>query len=246
MVMLEALAKQLKDVWVLRRLLFAVSTLPCDLPNFWDIAVEFATKGHLKENIDAKTARALMENVETFDKTAFSKDEALLGELVSWTPRMFSKPLGIILISPKDKCVICGHPLVVRKDRHSSITVYHMTMGPLPGMHFYKICSNNKCSVVQHYGYYTLNELVHFDTDWASHEFFISSSLSAFSMLLIKQVDSQILIGQLSYLQIAELFKHMHLFADKPSTYRYIYLDLVTPYYNYINLINNVIDICRL
>ena len=217
MVMLKALAKQLKDVSVLRRLLFAVSTLPCDLPNFWDIAVEFATKGHLKENIDAKTARTLMENVETFDKTAFCKDEALLGELVSWTPHLFSKPLGIVLVSPKENRVICGQSVVVQKNRHSYITVYHMTMGPLPGMHFYKICSNKKCSVVQHYGYYMLNELVNFDTDWASHEF--SSSLSAFSMLLIKQVDSQVLIGQLSYLQIVKLFNHMHTFTDKPSTY---------------------------
>lgn len=42
--MLGAISKYISDVSVLRRLLFAVVHLPKDLPNFWGVAVEFATK----------------------------------------------------------------------------------------------------------------------------------------------------------------------------------------------------------
>lgn len=215
-IMLEAIAKHLKDVSVLRRLLFAVATIPSELPNFWDVAVEFATSGQLKcANLDAKTAQVLMENVETFDKAAFSKDEDLMHELVSWVPRASTKPLGITLISPKRNCSLCSSSLSLRKDRYSSVTIYHSTMGPTPGSHFHKICSGKKCSLIQYYGYYSCahgdsKSKVIFDSDWASHEYFVSSSLTAFSMLFIRQVDSQVLIGQLSYLQVAELFNHVH------------------------------------
>ena len=42
--MLAAVSKQIKDVLVLRRLLFAVSQLPDELPDAWGLAIEFATR----------------------------------------------------------------------------------------------------------------------------------------------------------------------------------------------------------
>jgi hypothetical protein len=42
--MLGTVSKYIKDVSVLRRLLFAVVHLPSDLPNLWGVAVEFVTK----------------------------------------------------------------------------------------------------------------------------------------------------------------------------------------------------------
>lgn len=48
--MLESIAKYLKDVSVLRRLLFAVSYLPPDLQNIWGVAIEFATRGKESRN----------------------------------------------------------------------------------------------------------------------------------------------------------------------------------------------------
>ena len=69
---LAVVAKQLKDVSVLRRLLFAASFLPSEMLNLWEIAVEFATAGKIQCNsIDADTAAALIENISTFDKKAF-------------------------------------------------------------------------------------------------------------------------------------------------------------------------------
>ena len=71
-VMLGVVANHLKDVSVLRRLLFASIQLPQELPNRWGIAVEFATDGKVKRNsIDTCTAAVLVENIMSFDKRAF-------------------------------------------------------------------------------------------------------------------------------------------------------------------------------
>jgi hypothetical protein len=42
------------------------------------------------------------------------------------------------------------------------------------------------------------------------YEYFVSSSLTAFSLRTMREVDAQILIGQLSYQQIADMFNHIH------------------------------------
>ena len=43
--LLGTISKYVKNVSVARRLLFAVTNLPKDLPNLWGVAVEFATLG---------------------------------------------------------------------------------------------------------------------------------------------------------------------------------------------------------
>ena len=210
--MLGTIAKYLKDVSVLRKLLFAATHLPPDMPNLWGIAVEFATAGKVKRNdIDAKIAKSLIDNVEEFDEAALKKDDEILKELAKWTSPSLKKPLGIVLISKKKACSLCKRELVVRKDRPSCITVYDSHIGPTPGTHFHKLCSSKVCSLTQYYGYYSTggdNLRVYYDSDWATNDYFISSSLTAYSMDLIRQVDSQILIGQLSYKQIADIYNH--------------------------------------
>lgn len=194
--MLETLAAYLKDVSVLRRLLFAASHLPPDLPNVWGIAVEFATAGKVKRNdIDAKTAKSLIDNMEAFDRDALKKDDHLMKELVEWVPTSTTKPLGIVLISSRKVCVRCKRELVTRKDRPSYITVYDTLMGPAPGTHFHKICPSKVCCLTQYYGYYSTGgaqSQVYYDSDWATNDYFISSSLTAFSTSLLRQVDSQV------------------------------------------------------
>ena len=173
--MLEIIATHLKDVSVLRRLLFAATNLPSDLPNVWGIAVEFATVGKVKRNaIDPDTAQSLMENIASFDKCSLNKDHAFLKELINWIPKYGTKPLGVVLITSKKVCTFCKKELVLRKDRPSSITVYDNVIGPVPGTHFYKTCSSKVCSVTQYYGYYTTGgdkSAVYYDSDWATHEY---------------------------------------------------------------------------
>ena len=105
--MLEVIATYLKDMSVLRKLLFAATHLPPDLPNLWGIAVEFATAGKVSCNdTDVKTAKSLLENIEVFDRKALKKDTCLLKELIEWVPTPATKPLGIVLVSNK-VCVLC-------------------------------------------------------------------------------------------------------------------------------------------
>ena len=212
--MLEVIATYLKDLSVLRRLLFAATHLPPELPNMWGIAVEFATIGKVERNaIDAVTAKSLIDNIEAFDRCALRKDDSLLKELVGWVPTSATKSLGVILISKKKLCLICKKELVTRKDRPSYVTVYDSHIGPAPGTHFHKTCSSKCCTLTQYYGYHSTGgekSKVYYDSDWATNDYFVSSSTTAYSMSLIRQVDSQILIGQLSYKQISDIFNHVY------------------------------------
>lgn len=157
--MLAIVAKYSKDVSVLRRLLFAASYLPQEIPNFGGIAVEFATAGKVERNaIDADTA--IEENIHTFDQKAFETDIVLLQQLYAWKPSVsgsgyFDKPLGMVLISRETECLLCGQPLSLRKDRPSSIVVYDDSSGPVSGTHYNKTCTSKVRTITQYYGYYT-------------------------------------------------------------------------------------------
>ena len=56
--MLGLLSKYFKQVSVLRRLLFAIIHLPEDVPNRWDLCVQFANNG-LNTGLSADIATAL-------------------------------------------------------------------------------------------------------------------------------------------------------------------------------------------
>lgn len=86
--MFEVVARHLKDVSVLRRLLFAATNLSSEVPNSWGMVVEFATFGKIQRNrIDQDTAAALIDSIGTFDERAFESDTILTQQLVkinSW------------------------------------------------------------------------------------------------------------------------------------------------------------------
>ena len=211
--MLELVAQHLKDVSVLRRLVFAASNLPDEVPGFGGIVVEFATAGKVQHNlIDADTVAALMDNIQLFDERAFESDATLTRELVSWKPSMSDarRPLGLVLITPEKSCTICGQKLTLRRDRSASITVYDDNLGPVPGTHFHKICSNRTCNLTPYFGYYTIGSKTIFNANWRDLKYFVSSLLTAFSLSMLKRIDVEIVIGQLSYKQIADTFNQMH------------------------------------
>ena len=60
-------------------------------------------------------------------------DSFLMQELIQF--EVNSKPLGITLISSKDKCLQCQSKLILRKDRPSLVVVYDDIMGSIPGSH---------------------------------------------------------------------------------------------------------------
>ena len=239
--MLALFAQHLKDISVLKRLLFATAFFPRDLPSFWGVIVEFATAGKVQRNsIDADTAAALVENIHTFDQKAFDTDKVLLQELIAWKPvsagDLFKQPLGIVLISSKHQCELCGEVLSLRKDRPASIVLYDYESGSVPGTHYHKVCSSKICNLTQYYGYYTTGQAsskVYFNSDWNSLPYFISSSLTAFSLSMLRQVDSEVLLGQLSYKQIADIFNDVHFQGMDGSKYA-----------NHIGIYNIIIHFC--
>jgi len=210
--MLPALTKNVKDTSVLRRLLFAWSNLPKDLPNAWKLAVEFATKnkdGIETDDQERTSLKLLLSNLEKLDASSFDNDDLLYTELLN-TPT--TDPLGVVLIPAQSKCTICGNNLLIRKDRPSNITVYSHALGTVHGSHYHKTCANRSCGYTQYYGYYTKKDStdVYFDTDWNLLPYFSSSRDTFFSMDLMKQFNVEILLGQISFKQCAEIYNELH------------------------------------
>ena len=83
-------------------------------------------------------------------------------------------------------------------------------MGTIPGSHYHKTCSNRLCGATQFYGYTSSGHSteIHFNRDWESLPYFVSSRESVFSTKLLRQFDSEIIIGQMSFQQCAEAYEH--------------------------------------
>lgn len=77
-------------------------------------------------------------------------------------------PLGVVLISNKDNCRVCGSKLYTRRDRTSKVTIYDDRIGTVPATHFIKYCRKRGCSFQQYYGQYSQGNMsdVHYDCDW--------------------------------------------------------------------------------
>ena len=211
--MLGLLSKYFKQVSVLRRLLFAIIHLPEDVPKRWDLCVQFANNG-LNTGLSADIAKMLSENIQALDAEAFTSDHTLHQELMQIPNK---KSLGVVLISSRETCLRCHSKVSVRKDRPASITVYDK-IGTVPGTHFHKYCSNRGCGYTYYYGYYTTGSTCNsqssshtlYEPDWESLPYFISSRETAFSITLLRQFNSEIVLGQMSFKQCAEVYNHLH------------------------------------
>lgn len=186
--------------------MFAATTLPKETPKLWEIVAAFAKKDALTESgLTPEKAKTLFENLQYMDADSLHPDEQLLIELHSF--------VGIVLISPSRTCKLCGSSLMVKADRPSRVTVYTDTMGTTEGTHYRKICKKYKsgCPFVQHYGHYSTGGTnIYFSEDWESLPYFISTRETAVQMSLLQQLDAEILIGQLSYKQRAEIYNYKH------------------------------------
>ena len=209
--MLSVAAKYFSKASELKKLLFALVHLPDDLPERWAIALDFAT-GKDGRTITTEQVRVLSENLHELDKEAFETDETLTRALLQCPSE---KPLGIVLLSERSTCPECKSNLLLRRDRPAAVAVYHDVMGSVPGTHFHRYCSNRKCSYTQYYGYHTVSTAdgSHksvFDDDWEELPYFVSSRETAFQNKLIERFHSQILLGQQSFVQCADVYNHLH------------------------------------
>ena len=51
---------------------------------------------------------------------------------------------------------------------------------------------------------------LHYNDDWADHQYFLSSQETAFETTLLKKFDAELLIGQVSHKQKANIFNHIN------------------------------------
>lgn len=208
---MEVVAVQIKDVAVLRRMLFATSTLPTELPNYWDTVASFGCLGCSSNlpKITPDSAQVAMENLKVLDANAFCTDADLNKELVMMPHGPTRQPLGIPLIPKQIKCQSCGGKLLLRSDRPSRMTLYTDSMGTVPGTHYHKYCSNYRkgCKLTQFYGYHKIGDGgKHYSEGSLSLPFFLSSQETGFEMAMLKHFDVELLIGQLSYKQKADIY----------------------------------------
>lgn len=224
--MLELIAKYIQDVSVLRRLLFAAVFLSPALPHYWGLVVEFATAGKASAAaITPEQARVFTENIQSLNASAFDTDETLFKQLLQLeTPE--AKPLGVPLISSNNTCILCGSNLLLRKDRPALVVLYDDSRGTLPASHFHKNCSCKTCSFTQYYGYYTTGgpKACHaiYNADWQSLCYFVSSKETAVSMEFLRRLDAEIVIGQMSYNQRANIYNYVHNYtSDLYQRYKY-------------------------
>ena len=208
-------SKVIQDTSILRRLLFAASVLPEATPHLWEIVAIFAVH-KTKMSLLPSQARILSENIAFCDPDSLTTDKDLLRELV-FMPYDKKDHLGVILISNKEKCSICDGNLLLRADRPSNVTLYTDANGTLPATHYRKYCQKKSCSVVQHYGYYTTGSAsnVHYDLDWKEQTYLLSSHETGFELNLLARFDVELLIGQMSYKQKADIYNEVNKYDDK-------------------------------
>ena len=208
---MEMLSKKIGDASVCRRMLFATSFLPKDYPFYWKTVSTFATLGSEKPKIEADACRVLMENIKAFSPTAFMSDLDFIREIVQLKLEPTDNyPIGIVLISHLTVCLKCSSTLCTRADRPSHLTLYTTELGTIRATHFHKLCSNRQCKTIQHYGYTTTsgtNSLC-YNEDYFSLPYFIASQETAFEMDFLRQFDAELLIGQISYSQKAEIYNY--------------------------------------
>ena len=129
----------------LRRMLFAVSYLPKDMPKYWE-----AIKNFSKVDLSTCELQTAVQNLESLNRAAFVTDVQLMNE-------MYTDCIGVILISTKQKCGSCGEKLNARADRPRRLVLYTQSSGTLPATHYRKVCCRARygCNFVQHYGFFT-------------------------------------------------------------------------------------------
>lgn len=148
------LSEVIKDVSVLRKMLFAVANIPNDHPKLWEAVVLFGVGQTSQRNkITPEQARVLFQNVWELNQEAFKSDESLLIELSQLTLPPSPIPIGIILMSPEKDCIKCAGKLSIRADRPSQLIIYDEELGTLPGTHYQKYCRKSGCRLYQYYGY---------------------------------------------------------------------------------------------
>ena len=138
---------------------------------------------------------------------------------------LLGHPLGIVLISSNGVCKLCSGQLLVRKDRPSFPVVYTECFGTVSGTHFQKYCQNNAkgCPFMQHYGFYTTStSIMEYDRNCLELPYFLSTNMTCISTKLLTKLSAEILLGQMSYKQKADIYNCVHGYDSAIKDHRFI------------------------
>ena len=72
---MELVGSVIKDVSVLRRMLFAASYLPQDVPHYWEIVASSCVNSSI--SLSADRVKLLMDNLQLLSRQAFATDAEL-------------------------------------------------------------------------------------------------------------------------------------------------------------------------
>lgn len=221
---MDFLPDEVQDPTILRRIIFAAVYLPKELPHYWSVVTEFANQAKKSgKSLHPEAVRMALDNLQLINEQVFANDKQLTEEMHAFSILSCSNPVGIVLISSKTKCRLCGSKLLIRSDRASHITVYTESYGTVIGTHYHKYCQRFRkgCSFRQYYGYSSegSQSVTFFDSNWAEHEYFVSSSetTAAFELSMLKTFDAELLVGQISYSQKAEIYNCSHEYPVLPK-----------------------------
>ena len=208
---MDLVAAQVKDVTVFRRMQFAAAYLPEEMPHYWEIVTSFANKNQTdKVVVTSETTRVLIENLQFLGSKLFSMDLDLTKELITMEYGADRKQIGIPLIPPQKQCQKCNGNLLLRCDRPSRISLYTEAYGTVPATHYHKYCNNyyKGCTFSQHYGFHKSpgEENTSYDSNCMDLPYFVSSQETAFEVSMLKHFDAELLLGQISYKQKADIY----------------------------------------
>lgn len=221
---MDLIPPDIKDLGVIRRAIFASNYLPKECPNHWSLVFQFSTT-NCQQEIDQITLKTVIENLQLLNVTAFSTDSQLMEEIHDF--RVRDEPLGIVFVSSNDECGMCGGKLLVRKDRPSHMSVYTELFGTVAGTHYHKYCQKRGCSFRQYYGYHSKGDqsVAFYDVNWAQLAYFVSSSETSFEVKMLSKFDAELLLGQISYSQKAEIYNYSNNYEVEPKKCSFIKID---------------------
>lgn len=184
--------------------------LPPDYPTYSETVCQ---KQPTSSSAGARCGKSIVRQCEGFSRRT---RPGLIKELIN-LPDAKGKPVGIILMPQQSICKECGASLLLRSDRSSQLILYTEKFGMVPAVHYHKYCKSWRagCKLVQHYGYTTNGTGdLRYDDNWNTLPYFVSSQETAFELFMLEKYDIELLIGQVSYKQRADIYNYQHKYED--------------------------------
>lgn len=152
--------------------------------------MDFSYKENHSSAIAVGDFRMCVENLQEMDAAVFQTYDDSIQELIACKDQK-GRPLGLILISQNNSCLLCNSKLLVGKDWPSPVIVYGDKLGSLHCSHYHNIVRTGFV-VLWHY---TLqrNEstTVLYNSYWDSY-YFVSFRETVFSMAMLLKCKAEI------------------------------------------------------